>query len=283
MVVGAFWLAVMSALVKVAGQQFPTMQIVFLRALGTLALAYAVVRRAGIRPVLGSNRHQLVQRGVLGATALMCFIFSITHLPLAESTLIQYTNPIFAILVASIFYREHAGPAELLALAGSIVGVLLVTRPAFLFGGASTGTPITWVGIALMGAAFSGAAYATIRQLPEERPEVVVLYLPLLAVPMSLPFAFGSWTWPTFSGWLLIAGICITTQLGQMGLTRGLQLEKTARATMAGYTQIIFAVALGMLFFGERLSVLSAIGAAIVLASTLGMAVAHRVPSSADE
>jgi drug/metabolite transporter (DMT)-like permease len=283
MVVGAFWFSVMSALVKLAGQRLPTMEIVFLRAVGTLALSYAVVRRAGIRPVLGTHRRVLLRRGMLGAAALMCFIFSITHLPLAESTLIQYTNPIFAILVASLFYREHAGVSELVALAGSIVGVLLVTRPAFLFGGAASGTPIAWVGIALLGAAFSGAAYATIRQMPAERVEVVVMYLPLIAVPMSLPFAFGSWVWPELSGWALIAAISVTTQLGQMGITRGLQLEKTARATMAGYTQILFAVCWGMLFFNERLSVLSVVGAAIVLASTIGMALSHRIASNVDE
>lgn len=282
-VIGAFWLSVMSALVKLAGRELPTAQIVLLRALGTLALSWAVVRRAGLRSVLGTHRRQLVQRGILGASALMCFIYSLTHLPLAESTLIHYTNPIFAILVASIFYREHAGPVELLALAGSVVGVLLVTRPGFLFGGASSGTPLESVAIALLGAALSGAAYATIRQMPAEAPEVVVFYLPLMAVPLSLPFAIGSWTPPSARGWLLIVGICITTHLGQMGLTRGLQMEKTARATMAGYTQIIFAVALGTIFFHERLTILSVVGATIILASTLGMAIAHHFATSADE
>lgn len=283
MVIGAFWFSVMSVLVKLAGRQLPSMQIVFFRGLLTLALSYFIVRRAGIRPVLGTHRRQLVQRGVLGAAALACFLFSLTHLPLGEATLIQYMNPLFAILVASLFYGERAGRGELLALAGSVVGVLLVTRPGFLFGGAASDIPPSYALIALMGAAFSGSAYATIRQMPAERPEVVVLYLPLMSIPMSLPFVLTSWIWPTALDWLLILGIGAATQLAQTAMTRGLQIEKTARATMTGYTQIVFAGLWGTLFFGEHPSIWTILGALIILGSTIAMAVAHREGPVGDE
>lgn len=283
MVIGAFWFSVMSALVKLAGRNLPSMQIVFFRGVLTLGLSYFMVRRAGISPILGTHRRQLVQRGVLGAAALACFLFSLTHLPLGEATLIQYLNPIFAILVASLFYGERAGRGELWALAGSVVGVLLVTRPGFLFGGAASEIPPHYALIALLGAAFSGSAYATIRQMPAERPEVVVFYLPLMSIPMSLPFVLTSWIWPTALDWLLIIGIGVATQLAQTAMTRGLQIEKTARATMTGYTQIVFAGLWGALFFGEHPSVWTVLGAVIILASTLVMAVAHREGPVGDE
>ena len=89
MAVGAFWFSVMSVLVKLAGQRLPSMEIVFFRGILTLAMSYVIVKRAGIQPVLGTNRRLLLQRGILGAAALACFLFSLTHLPLAEATLIQ--------------------------------------------------------------------------------------------------------------------------------------------------------------------------------------------------
>jgi drug/metabolite transporter (DMT)-like permease len=283
MVVGAFWFSVMSVLVKLAGQRLPSMEIVFFRGLVTLVLSYAIVRRAGIRPVLGTERAKLLRRGVLGSAALACFLFSLTHLPLGEATLIQYMNPIFAILVASYFYGEKAGRGELVALAGSLVGVLLITRPAFLFGGAAGDVPLAYAVIALMGAAFSGSAYATIRQMPSERPEVVVFYLPLLSVPMALPFALGDWFMPSWGEWLLLAGIGATTQMAQTAMTRGLQMEKTARATMTGYLQILFAALWGAILFGEHPGLWSVLGAAIILVSTALMAVSHRQAPVGDE
>lgn len=282
MVVGAFWFSVMSVLVKLAGRRLPSMEIVFFRGVITLGLSYAIVRRAGIRPVLGHDRRRLVQRGALGAAALACFMFSLTHLPLGEATLIQYTNPIWAILVASLFYREHAGRGELMALGASLVGVLLVTRPGLLFGGAASPIPTAWTVIALMGAAFSGSAYATIRQMPRERPEVVVFYLPLLSVPMTLPF-IGTWLMPTWTEWLLFAGIGVTTQLAQTAMTRGLQIERTARATMAGYLQIVFAGLWGVLLFGEHPGVWTVAGAVIIIGSTLVVALVRHETAVGDE
>ena len=283
MVVGAFWFSVMSVFVKLAGLRLPSMEIVFFRGLITLALSYAIVRRAGIRPVLGNDRKRLLQRGVLGAAALACFLFSLTHLPLGEATLIQYMNPIFAIVVASFLYGERPRRGELVAVAGSLVGVLLVTRPAFLFGGAASEIPPSWALIALMGAAFSGSAYATIRQMPGERPEVVVLYLPLLSVPMALPFIATNWLVPTWGEWLLLLGIGAATQLAQTSMTRGLQIEKTARATMTGYTQILFAALWGVMLFGEHPSGWTMLGGAIILVSTLVMAISHREGPVGDE
>ena len=283
MAVGAFWFSVMSVLVKLAGERLPSMEIVFFRGILTLAMSYVIVKRARIEPVLGINRRLLLQRGVLGAAALACFLFSLTHLPLAESTLIQYMNPVFAILVAHWWFGERMGRGEWIALVASLTGVLLITRPAFLFGGAASGIEPWHALIALGGALFSGSAYATIRQMPKERPEVVVLYLPLMSVPMSLPFIATNWHAPTASEWLLLIGIGIATQLAQVSMTRGLQIEKTARATMVGYVQIIFAGAWGAMLFGESITAWTIVGAAIVLAGMLSLVMVHNEPVGIDE
>jgi drug/metabolite transporter (DMT)-like permease len=283
MAVGAFWFSVMSVLVKLAGERLPSMEIVFFRGILTLAMSYVMVKRARIEPVLGVNRRLLLQRGILGAAALACFLFSLTHLPLAESTLIQYMNPVFAILVAHWWFGERMGRGEWIALVASLTGVLLITRPAFLFGGAASGIDPWHALIALGGALFSGSAYATIRQMPKERPEVVVLYLPLMSVPMSLPFIATNWHAPTWTEWLLLVGIGVATQLAQTSMTRGLQIEKTARATMVGYVQIIFAGAWGALLFGESITAWTIVGAVIVLAGMLSLVMVHNEPVSIDE
>jgi drug/metabolite transporter (DMT)-like permease len=283
MLVGAFWFSVMSVLVKLAGRRLPSMEIVFFRGLLTLALSYAMVKQARISPVFGINRRLLLQRGVLGAAALACFLFSLTHLPLAEATLIQYMNPVFAILVAHWWFRERMIRGEWIALSASLLGVLLITRPAFLFGGAASDIHPVHALIALGGAAFSGSAYATIRQMPKERPEVVVFYLPLMSVPMSLPFIATNWVLPTGGEWLVLIGIGAATQLAQTSMTKGLQVEKTARATMVGYVQIIFAGAWGALLFNEAITLWTVVGAMIVLTGMLSLMVVHKEAVSIDE
>ncbi len=283
MVAGAFWFSVMSALVKLVGRRLPSMEIVFFRGVLTLGLSYLVVRRAGIHPVLGVRRRLLLQRGVLGGAALACFLFSLTHLPLSEATLIQYTNPVFAILVARLWFQEQMGSAEWVALGASLAGVLLITRPAFLFGGVASGIPLNHVLIALAGAMFSGSAYATIRQMPGERPEVVVMYLPLLAIPISLPFIGSDWLLPTGPEFVILLGIAGATQLAQWFMTRGLQSERTGRATTVGYVQIVFAAAWGALFFGEPLTGWTIIGATVMVSGLMALVILHQSAVAIDE
>lgn len=283
MALGAFWFAVMSLLVRMTGKRIPSMEIVLVRGFVTLALSYLMVKRAGITPVLGINRKLLVARGVLGATALSCFYFSLTHLPLGESTLIQYTNPVFASLVAAYAFSEHVHWTDLLALLASLVGVLLIARPAFLFGSSVTPLDPTNVAIALFGAFCSGTAYAIIRRMPTERAEVIVLYMPLMTIPISVPFVASTWVTPTAREWAMLLGICVTTQTAQTFMTRGLQLERTARATTVGYLQIVFAVIWGALVLGEHPSGWTMAGAVVIVGATLGVAWFRRMVGQGDE
>ncbi len=94
---------------------------------------------------------------------------------------------------------------------------------------------------------------------------VVVFYLPLVQIPMALPFVALHWRMPGMVEWTLLIGAGCATQLAQMYMTRGLQIERTARATTAGILQIVFAVAWAVLLFGERFTALTALGAMIIV------------------
>ena len=74
---------------------------------------------------------------MIGASGLGCLFYALALLPLAEATVIQYLHPVFTALLAALLLRERAGAGLLLSLALGVAGVLLVARPAFLFGAAS--------------------------------------------------------------------------------------------------------------------------------------------------
>ena len=269
MAVGAFWFSVMGLLVKIAGRRLGSMEIVLFRGVITLALSWWALDRLGISP-WGTQRRLLIVRGTLGSIALTCFFYSILHLPLGEATLIQNMNPVFATLLAALILKEHLRAPEVICLVTSLVGVVFIAQPPALFGAVATPTSLTDVGIALMGALASGTAYTLVRKMrTTEHPLVIVFYLPLLSVPISLPFALADWRWPNATEWLLLVGVGITTQLAQVSMTRGLQLERTARATTVGYLQVAFAVTWGAIVLGEIPDFWTLAGATTIIGSTL--------------
>jgi len=269
MAVGAFWFSVMALLVKIAGRRLGSMEIVFFRGLITLGLSWWALDRLGIAR-WGTQRRLLVFRGTLGSIALVCFFYSILHLPLGEAALIQNMNPVFATILAALILKEHLRAPEIICLATSLLGVVFIAHPTVLFGAQGAPVDLVDIGIALMGALCSGTAYTLVRKMrTTEHPFVIVFYLPLLSVPISLPFALAEWRWPNAWDWVLLLGVGLTTQLAQVNMTRGLQLERTARATTIGYLQVAFAVLWGAIVLGEIPDVWTLAGATTIIGSTL--------------
>jgi drug/metabolite transporter (DMT)-like permease len=272
MVLAALYFSVMSLLVKLAGSAIPTQQIVLIRGLFGIGFAYWLVRHARV-PLWGQRKALLWLRGLLGFGAMSCFYYALIHLPLAEATVIQYTNPVWTLWLAAIFLGEKLS-WRVLALGGaSILGVILIARPEFLFGGGVAGLDPRVVTIALTGAVMSAGAYVTVRKLAAtEATVVIVFYFTLVTVLGSAPWLLLGAVWPTPYQWLLLAGIGFTALVGQLYLTRGLRREEAGRATFVGYLQIVFAATWGALFFAERPDAWSIAGALLILGSVLAVA-----------
>lgn len=267
MIIGAFFFSVMSLLVKLAGQRLPSQEIVLARSVVMAVLAFAMLRRSRI-PLLGERRRLLVLRGLLGFGALSCFYFALVHLPLADATVLQYTNPAFAAVFAVFALGERMRPREIACLVLSLGGVLLVARPQFLFD-AGTGLDPVVVSVALLGAVLSAAAYVVVRMLGSEHHLVVIFYFALVSVVGSLPASVATAVMPAPAEWLLLLGVGIFTHAGQVYMTRGLHLERAGRATAAALVQIVFAAALGALVFSQFPDATGVAGAALVMAGVL--------------
>lgn len=271
LIAAAFSFSLMSVQVKLAGRDLPVSMLVLARGVVTLVLSAAWLLSHRI-PMWGHDKTRLVLRGVFGVGGLACFFYAVTALPLAEATVIHYLNPILTSILAALLLAERVDRRLVWAIAASLAGTLLVTRPSALFGG-NLSLSTTGVAAALGGAAFSACAYVTVRRLSRtDDPHVIVFYFPVIAVPVTLPFALADWVWPTPRGWALLIGLGVATQVAQVLFTRGLALVPAGRGTTVGYVQIVFAAAFGALLFDEPLTILTVAGAVLIVGGTLALA-----------
>lgn len=275
----ALALSVMSLLVKLLGARLPVFQLVAARSILMLTFAFLHLRWLDI-DLWGTNRRLLLLRGVIGFCALCCFYYGVTHLPLADATVIQYMNPVFTAVLAAVFLGEAIRGLEITGILASLVGVVLIQQPAFLFGG-SARLPLFPVVVAIGGALFSAGAYVTVRHLRStEHPIVIIFFFSLIAAPASLPLAAPSVIMPQGLEWLGLLGIGVATYTAQICLTRGLHLEKAGRATAVTYLQIVFAFGWDLLVFHAYPTPLSLTGAGLIVGSALAIAL-YRARSKA--
>lgn len=278
MAASAFFFSLMSLLVKAAGQRLPSQEVVLVRSVIMLAIGAELIRRRAIG-FRGKRKGLLILRGLFGFTALSCFYYAVIHLPLADATVIQYTNPVFTAIFAAWALSEGLRLRQVGLALLSLVGVLLVARPTVLFGGAATALDPVAAAAALAGAVFSAAAYVTVRKLGEsDDPIVIVFYFSLVATIGSIPIVVPRFIVPTWREVLLLLGVGVTTHIGQVYMTNGLRLERAGRATAVGYLQIVFAALWGLAFFSEVPGPLSVAGAIIIIASTFRIAARKAVP-----
>jgi drug/metabolite transporter (DMT)-like permease len=269
MLASAFFFSLMGVCVKAVGSRLPVAEVVLARALVSVLLSWWLLRQRSI-PIWGKRKGMLILRGVIGTLALACVYAALTHLPLASATVLQYLYPTFTALLAWVTLREHLAARLLLAMALGWLGVLVVAQPGWLTGHTSNGLPLVPLLLGVAGAVLTALAYVSVRTLGRsEHPLVIVFYFPLVALPLTLPLVLLHPVIPTAVELLWLVGVGLFTQLGQIGLTKGLTALPAARATAMSYAQVLFAALWGWLFFGEGLSGWTALGATLVLAATL--------------
>jgi drug/metabolite transporter (DMT)-like permease len=263
MATSAFGFSAMAVLVKVASPRLPVGEIVFARALITLGLSLAMVRRAGLSP-WGTQRLSLMFRGFLGFGGLAGYYIALSRLPLADTTVLQNATPVLTSVLAWKLLDERIGWPTAVALVCGIAGVALVVRPS------GDGLDPTGVAASLGGVTCSSIAYVTVRRLSRtEHPLVIVTYFPLVATPLALPWMLASFVVPTPLDCLLLVALAASTQLGQVFLTMALSIERAGRVTSLNYLQVPFALLWQLAVFGELPTPWTLAGAGLILGGTL--------------
>ncbi len=280
MISSALSFSLMGVCVKALGGRIPVTEVVLARSVVSLLLSMVMLRQAGLNP-WGQRRWLLVLRGVIGTAALLCVFAALARLPLAPATVLQYLQPTFTALLAWLLLRERVGPRVLLAALLGWLAVVLLSSPAelsglfgpvanLLLGQRSAPLPLAGVVLALAGALLSACAYVSVRALGRsEHPLVIVFYFPLVGLVLTLPAVLIDPVMPTGAESLALLGVGLFTQLGQIGITKGLLGLPAARATAMSYGQVPLAALWGWWFFQEPLDPDTALAAVLVLAATL--------------
>jgi drug/metabolite transporter (DMT)-like permease len=272
MLSSALSFSLMGVCVKAVGPRLPVEEVVLARSLVSLVLSLAMLHQAGVSP-WGHRRGLLILRGVVGTAALLCVFAALTQLPLAAATVLQYLQPTFTAMLAWALLGERLTGRIVLATLLGWLGVLVLSSPGVLGSLRSSGTaqlPAIGVWLALAGALLSAVAYVSVRALGRsEHPLVIVFYFPLVGVALTLPSALLNPLLPTAWELVGLVGVGVFTQLGQIGITKGLLGLPAARATALSYGQVLLAALWGWWWFQEPIDSHTALAAGLVLAATL--------------
>lgn len=261
MLMSTFAFSLMQVCVKYLNH-LPTHELILFRSAVSLVLSLGYLLPRRINP-FGVNRKYLLLRGIFGVTALSLFFITLQKMPLASAVTIQYLSPIFTSLIAIFMLGEQMRKVQWAFFALALVGVGLMK-------GFDDRVSLIYALTGVASAFFAGAAYNCIRMVKDtDHPLVVVFYFPLVATPVMLLLSINNWIWPVGWDWLLLLLLGVFTQIGQVFMTKALQLEKANLVTSLKYLGSVYALIYGYLLFDETYDLVSLTGIVLVLLGVL--------------
>lgn len=253
--------AVMNVFVKQL-DRIPAMEIVFFRCLVSGIICGVVIARERF-DWKGNNHTLLIARGTFGTLALFAFFVTLQHMHLATAVTIQYLSPIFTALIGVFVLREAVPKRQWLFYGIAFAGV-------FVLKGFDSRVSTFYLLIGIGSALCSGVAYNLVRRLRErEAPIVVVLHFQLVGIVAGLVFILFRWITPSPWEWLFLVMCGVLTQVGQIGLTKSLQSERIAQVAVLNYIGLIYALIFGVTLFGERYTLQTVLGIALVIVGVI--------------
>lgn len=250
-------------------QQYPAHELVFVRSLVSFSISAAIIRYRRL-PFFGNNRRWLFLRGFSGMIALTLFFFTLHHLPLAIASTLQYLSPIFTVLIAGYLFKERISGLQYFSSLIAFTGVIMIGFTSLTKGFTTDNVDVLWIVFGVISSVLSGIAYNAIVKLKAtEAPINIVLYFPMLALPITGIWCLSDFTFPKGIEWLLLLLIGIFTQIAQVLMTRALMLGKTSVIVPFQYLGAIYALLSGWLLFNEQLEGIALAGIMLILAGVL--------------
>jgi drug/metabolite transporter (DMT)-like permease len=246
-------------------QRYPAHELVFFRSLVSFLISAAIIRYRGL-PLLGNNRRWLLLRGTAGMLALTIFFFTLHKLPLAIASTLQYLSPIFTVLIASQLFREKVSKMQYFSSLIAFSGVIFIGFNGLTGGFSGQKPDLFWMGMGILSAVLSGVAYNAISKLKETEETInIVIYFPMLALPLTGIWCLFDFTIPIGIEWLILLTIGIFTQIAQVCMTRAFLSTDTAIVAPFQYIGAIYALFSGWFIFDEKLELASIIGVCLVI------------------
>ena len=262
-ITAGFGFALMSLFVKLSGD-LPSMQKGFFR--NIIAVFISSIPLLKHWKVINTPKDKtgwlvLILRSVFGTIGLVLNFYAISHISLADSSIIQKLSPFIIIILSYIFFKEEMTRFQVFAIIIAFIGITLIIKPS--------GNNIISMGAlaALLGALCAGIAYTCVRYLGTHNisGEFIIFFFSSLSSLMLLPYLILDYRTMTYYqlSMLILAGISAT--IGQYGVTFAYKFAAAKNISVFDYSQVLFSGIFGYMFFGEFPDFQSLIGYIIVI------------------
>jgi len=255
MLLASLSFAMMGGFAKVVSQTLPPVEVTFFRNIfGVVIVGIAIwkvpLKQTGGKPFL------LLFRGSMGFLALLAYFYIMAHIPLGEAVTYNKTSPIFVAIFAYLFLNEKLHKSALFAIIIGFVGIVMVAQP-------QGGTFDKYDILGIFSGIGAALAYTSIRELRKYydtraivmsfmgvgtvAPLILMLITPYVNVGEEFDWVFSAFVMPQGIEWAYVTAVGIFATVSQLLMTKAYELTKAGIVGTISYSNIVFAVFIGIM------------------------------------
>lgn len=265
---GIFWMFVtgacfimVTALVKTMGPRLPPGEAAFIRY--AMGLVFLIPALGAIRAAHLTQRQWTLfsLRGICHSGGVILWFYAMVRIPIAEVTAMNYLAPIYVTIGAALFLGERLAARRIFAVIMGLVGAAIILRPGFRE--VSDGH----LAMLLAAVVFAGS-YLLAKILADEvKPGIVVAMLSVFVTLGLAPFAIADWITPNARELAILAAVAVFATAGHYTMTLAFAAAPVTVTQPVTFLQLIWATALGALWFSEPVDIWVVIGGIVILSS----------------
>lgn len=228
---------------------------------------FLVCRRKSFRLTLKLWIPAVVGGWLMALSSLFLFL-SYRKMDAGIASTILFVYPVMVAVIMAVFFREKLSVSTIAGIVGALAGVAILYR-----GGPGSSLSISGLILVLLSALSYAIYMVALREtnLKELSPELLTFYAMVFGIPLFLiRLDFGATLqWPeTLSGWgCAIALAFFPTILSLLLMTVSIRIIGATKTAILGALEPVTAVAVGILVFGEQLTLRLALGILVILAA----------------
>lgn len=195
--------------------------------------------------------------GVIGS------VTAFTHLSMAEAFVLIFLQPAYVSLMSPPFLKEPVGLRRWGAVVLGFIGVLVVLRPGF-----------RELSIGHLGAVFAGLSGAVsvvaFRAVGGREKNISLFGAGMLGAVVVCGLAsIPNFVWPDFEQWMKLAGYGLLAAFANILTMRAAIYVPAAYIGPTQYSQMLWAILLGYLLFGDGVDLPMLVGIVLIIGSGL--------------
>ncbi|WP_439141148.1 DMT family transporter [Pseudooctadecabacter sp.] len=266
MVATTFVFAVQDGISRHLAGEYNVLMIVAIRYWFFAAFVIAIARRqAGSIRAAAATSQPWVQgfRGLLLAAEICVMVWAFVLLGLVEAHAVFTFYPLLVAALSGPVLGERVGWRRWAAIGVGFVGVLIILQPGVAVFSPAAAVPLL--------AAFMFALYGLLTRYVARRDSTATSFFwtGVTGAVMMTPLGLWAWEPMILTDWMWMGALCITGASGHWLLIKTYEVAEASTVQPFAYLQLVFASAIGLMIFGEVLSLNVMLGAGLVVAAGL--------------